>query len=525
MKRLINTTKYIAVSLALLSATGCTKDFIADNNDVNAITSISSAEYPYLFNKALSSAFVNGSYYETTQNYFADIYAQYYAKSVSTERYTLNSEYARRMYLVAYVHVGAQLKTILDGADPASGEHALANIMWVYSFGRLTDVMGPIPYAEALMVDGSQGVKYSDMPEIYADFFARLTKSVETLKKLNASTSLFAGQENLYSGNVGKWIKFANTLKLRLAMRISKKDATTAKKMAEEAYAAGLLEANADNASVLRSLVGNDFNGLANIAGWYAGSMSATMKSYLSGYQDPRLAIFFQKNVTTKEFSSRRNGMPATDINVMVNNVSVNSNALQSNVGPYWINYNANGTYTQNLTNRQHVLCAAEAYFLRAEAALNGWNVGGTAKALYEEGIKQSLSQWGVTDAAAIQAYVNSANLPAAPADYYKSPAVSNTPIQWAGAEAMQRKQIGTQKWLAIFPDGWEAWAEFRRTGYPDMYNLITSENADLPVGTFIKRLTYPEAEYNSNAEGVKTGVALLGGQDKASVRLWWDVD
>src|SRR5690606_24007664 len=133
--------------------------------------------------------------------------------------------------------------------------------------------------------------------------------------------------------------------------------------------------------------------------------------------------------------------------------------------------------------------CAAEAYFLRAEAALNGWNVGGTAKALYEEGIKQSLSQWGVTDAAAIQAYVNSANLPAAPADYYKSPAVSNTPIQWAGAEAMQRKQIGTQKWLAIFPDGWEAWAEFRRTGYPDMYNLITSENADLPVGTFIKRL------------------------------------
>ena len=64
----------------------------------------------------------------------------------------------------------------------------------------------------------------------------------------------------------------------------------------------------------------------------------------------------------------------------MVNNVSVNSNALQSNVGPYWINYNANGTYTQNLTNRQHVICAAEAYFLRAEAALNGWNVGGTAK-------------------------------------------------------------------------------------------------------------------------------------------------
>ncbi|MVZ64631.1 SusD/RagB family nutrient-binding outer membrane lipoprotein [Sphingobacterium sp. DK4209] len=525
MKKFIHKYKFLAVALPLVFSASCTKDFVEDNRDPNAITDVSNAEFPYLFNKALASVFVNASYYETTQNYFADIYAQYYAKSVSTERYMLNSEYARRMYLVSYVHVGAQLKSILDSADPNSGEYALANVIWVYNFGRLTDVMGPIPYSEALESDGSNGVKYDKMSDIYADFFVRLTKSVDALKKLNTSTSLFGGQDNLYGGNVGLWIKFANTLKLRLALRVSKIDPSLAKKMGEEAYASGVLTANTENASLLKSLLGNDFNGMASISGWYATSMSSTMKSYLQGYQDPRLSIFFQKNFTTKEFSSRRNGMPATDINVMVNNVSVNANTLQSNVGPYWITYNANGVATQNFTNRQHVLSSAEAYFLRAEGALNGWSMGGTAQALYEDGIKQSLNQWGVVDAAQVSAYTNSENLPTAPGDYYKSAAVSSTPIKWATSESMQRKQIGTQKWLAIFPDGWEAWAEFRRTGYPDMYNLITSENADLPVGTFIKRLTYPEAEYTANAQGVKEGVSYLGGTDKASVRLWWDVD
>ena len=133
--------------------------------------------------------------------------------------------------------------------------------------------------------------------------------------------------------------------------------------------------------------------------------------------------------------------------------------------------------------------------------------------------------QWGVTSEAAIAEYVNSTNLPTQPGDFHNSPAVSTTSIKWGETEGIQRKQIGTQKWLAVFPDGWEAWAEFRRTGYPDLYPLLTSDNADLPVGTFIKRLTYPNTEYTSNLSALNEGISLLGGADKASVRLWWDVD
>jgi hypothetical protein len=520
MKISIKTGKFATLLFLLIAIGGCTDDFISENRNVNAITSISLSEMPYVFNKAVSSATINATYYETTQNYFADIYSQYFAKAVSTERYNMNSAYTARMYLVSYVHVGAQLKTILKSADPNSGEYALASIMWVYTFHRLTDVLGPIPYFDALEESDATSYRYDKMSDIYADFFERLTTSVATLQKLNASTPIFGGKDNIYAGNASRWIKFANSLKLRLALRISKVDGATAKKRAEEAVASGVLEDNADNASVLRAAAGTDYNGLAYIAGWYASSMSSTMKSYLVGYNDPRLPVFFQPNFASGKYVSRRNGMSASDLNL-----AANASAQQSNIGSYWITYSSSTAYTNNITARQHVLSAAESYFLRSEGALNGWAMGGSAKDLYEKGIGVSLRQWGIANETTIAGYTSSANLPAAPQDYYNSPAVSTTPVKWAATETLQRKQIGTQKWLAVFPDGWEAWAEFRRTGYPDLYDLMTSENPDLPVGTFAKRLTYPNTEYTSNLEALNAGLVLLGGPDKASVKLWWDVD
>lgn len=505
---------------SLILTGGCTDNFVLENTDVNAITSVSTSELPYVFNRAASAAATNATYYETTQNYFADIYAQYYAKAVTTERYNLNTAYTARMYLVSYVQVGAQLKTILSKTDPKSAEYALANIMWVFTFHRLTDALGPIPYFDAINETGNTSYRYDKMSDIYADFFNRLTASIATLKGVSSSTTVFGGKDNIYAGNINRWLKFANSLKLRLALRISKVDNAKAKQMAEEAVASGVLQDNIDNALVARSATGNDYNGLAYIAGWNAGSMSSTMKSYLDGYNDPRLPIYFQKNFTTGKYVSRRNGMSASDLNL-----SANANAQQSNVGPYWISYSAATTYTRNLATSQHILGAAESYFLRAEGALNGWAMGGTAQSLYEKGMATSLKQWGVTSDATITDYINSTNLPAQPGDFSKSPAVSTTPIKWATSEAVQRKQIGTQKWLAIFPDGWEAWAEFRRTGYPDLYAVLNSDNPDLPAGTFINRLTYPNTEYTSNMEALKGGIALLGGEDKASVKLWWDVD
>ncbi|MGJ1329594.1 SusD/RagB family nutrient-binding outer membrane lipoprotein [Sphingobacterium multivorum] len=512
--------KYLPMFLACTLLGGCTKDFTIKNTASNGITTISSAELPYLFTKAISSAGINHSYYETTQNYFADIYSQYFAKSVTTERYTVNTAYTARMFLISFVQVGAQLKTIMDNVTADSPEYAMANVVWVYSFHRLTDAIGPIPYFNALQDGESTSIPYDAMDAIYADFFVRLNKAIAILESADAATAVMPSGDVIYDGNVKKWLKLANTLKLRLALRISKIDPTNAKKYAEEAVLAGVIESNADNASIEKVNTASDYNGLAQIAGWYGSSMSSTMKSYLVGYNDPRLPIYFQKNITTGTFKSRRNGMLASDLNL-----ATNASTLQSNVGPYWITYTSASSYTQNLNARQHVMCSAEAAFLRAEGALNGWSMGGTAKVWYEKGIKLSLNQWGVVDESVITAYINSSDKPVAPEDYNNSPAVSTTAISFATSAAEQRKQIGTQKWLAIFPDGWEAWAEFRRTGYPDLYDLLASDNADLPVGTFIKRLNFPNTEYTSNAAGVASGIALLGGVDKASTRLWWDVD
>ncbi len=518
MKKFLNRHKILLLSACILLNESCTKDFNTDNKDKNAITVITKSEFPLLFNRALSLTMSNGVYYETTQNYYGDIYAQYFAKSVSTERYAVDlTNYVDRLYIIAYSRGGSSLKVIMDNSDAQSPETALSNIVWVYSFSRLTDQLGPIPYSKAFD-ENSTSIAYDKMEDIYNDFFTRLTNATNTLKALNASSVVFNSQDNLYAGNISKWIKFANTLKLRLAMRISKVNPTKAKQLAEEAIASGVITENADNALVARSIVGNDYNGTAMISTWSATSMSATMKSYLGGYDDPRLPVFFQKRPGATDYKSRRNGMTAGNLAL-----AGNGNADQSIAGPYWVKFNGTAL-AANTDVRQQVICAAEAYFLRAEAALNGWNAGGTAQGLYEDGIRKSMEQWGIS-AATATIYINSTNLPSQPNDFHNSPAVSTTPIKWSTNVNEQRKQIGTQKWLAVYPDGIEAWTEFRRTGYPDMYTVLNSDNADLPVGTFIKRLVYHTSEYTRNLTGVQSGIANLNGPDKASTKLWWDVD
>jgi hypothetical protein len=132
---------------------------------------------------------------------------------------------------------------------------------------------------------------------------------------------------------------------------------------------------------------------------------------------------------------------------------------------------------------------------------------------------------WGVTDNAAILAYTNGVTLPSAPGGFFNTPAVTNIPVKFAADEATQRQQILTQKWLALYPDGHEAWAEARRSNYPVLYPLIHSDNPDVPANTMISRITFLDYDRARNTAAVEAAPALLGGPDKASTKLWWDVD
>jgi hypothetical protein len=135
------------------------------------------------------------------------------------------------------------------------------------------------------------------------------------------------------------------------------------------------------------------------------------------------------------------------------------------------------------------------------------------------------MEEWDIKEPAVINDYITSAAVPEAPGDEAGSPAVAATPIKWAAAESMQRLQIGTQKWLALYPDGQEAWSEFRRSGYPVMYPILQSDNSDLPAGTFIKRLPYSSVEASTNGAALEQAKQILGGPDNAATRVWWDVE
>ena len=153
---------------------------------------------------------------------------------------------------------------------------------------------------------------------------------------------------------------------------------------------------------------------------------------------------------------------------------------------------------------------------------------GGTAETLYNKGIEMSMNSWGITDAAAINAYINGNSLPPiapAPENGWATPPLSDIPVKFSADVAKQREQIGTQKWLAIYPNGMEAWAEMRRSGYPKMYPLINSDNPDMPKDKMIRRIVFMDLDRQTNGKAVTAAEALLGTcGDKVSTRLWWDV-
>jgi len=507
--------------LLLLGAVSCTKNFEDINTNPAKITGAGAAELPYMFSRAQSAATIQRSYYQTISILMPDLYAQYFAlttTSFTTDRYALNDTWLSRPGIVTYVLTMPQLQTIMGNTTTASGEYALANIMWVYIFHRLTDYYGPVPYFHA--GESNPSIPYDAQDKIYEDLFKRLDSSVTSLKALSAN-NVFGNYDIMYAGDKAKWIAFANTLRLRLALRISGVAPELARQQAETAVASGVMTQSAESAYVQRSLNGDDANGLAFNAANNEFSMSSTIASYLKGYNDPRIGIYFQPAVGSGQFKGLRNGSSATAINLPGNRP-----AQTSNVGTRWVNWSAaSGAWVANLAVSQPVLHASEAYFLRAEGALNGWEMGGSAKELYEKGIAVSMDEWGIKDLAAINEYIASDALPAAPGDEAGSPAVSSIPVKWGTTEAAQRAQIGIQKWLGLFPDGVEAWAEFRRSGFPQMYPLLQSDNADLPLGTFIKRLPYSSVDAATNGVELEKAKQMLGGPDNAATRVWWDIN
>jgi hypothetical protein len=512
--------KYSGVALlcSMVLAMSCTDDYDDINTNKNKISVLGPSQIPFLFSKAQSTATNNGWNYQIAQNLFHDQYAQYFANTTTyfpSDRLVIRMDWIRAAWNPIYTEVVPQLQTILAETELASAEHALANVWWVYTFHRLTDTWGPVPYKNAGIA--ALGVPYDAQDVIYDDMFLRLDSAISTLENFPGGNA-FDDFDLIYGGDLDKWKKFANTLRLRLAIRISNVDAARAKSEGEAAAASGTLTTSPDDdALIVRTKKGDDFNGLA-IMDWNEFRMSAAMESVLKGYDDPRMPIYFLPSVATGDYEGLRNGLTSADMAAPLNKADANSHH-----GDRW-------NSVTGLETPSNVMATAEADFLKAEATLLGWDMGGgTAKTHYENGIRNSMLQWGITDNAVINAYISSTNTPIAPGDFLNSPPLTDVPVVWGATPDVQKEQITLQKWLALYPEGVEAWADIRRSGALKLYPVANSDNPDLPstpsnpATNSIRRIPFINDEKVSNSVEVGRAETLLQGPDKIITPLWWD--
>lgn len=510
-----------------LSMTACTgwfdnippyeaTDDILDGDNVKI-----GAFFPQLQRNVVST---QNNQFQRSQNMLGDIYSGYMALPTKFDANKNSSTYFfddnalnppfEKVYTQA---IGAYTEIKRNtGADEESHVYQWAQILKIASMHRFTDMWGPIPYTQ--VGNGGMTTPYDSQEAVYMKFFEELDKAVEVLSKFvanNPGSKPMAEYDLVYGGDYAKWVKFANSLHLRLAMRLAYIKPDVAQREAEKAVAnpGGLITSNDDNAGV-KSVGANEvINQLWTMWADYKDiRMGASILSVLDGYDDPRLGKMFSLgNLNgTEGYFALRTGINLDDnkdsrMGYSCPNIQIDSPII-------WMN-------------------AAEVAFLRAEGALRGWNMGGvTAQEAYEQGISLSFAQWGAGDPTD---YMQDTEKTAAD---YVDPlvssnninAVSHITIAWDENDSKDKclERIITQKWIATFPDGQEAWTEYRRTGYPQLFPVkVNNSGGTVDTDIQVRRVPFARSEYTLNPEGIQKAVQLLGGPDNGGTRVWWDVE
>jgi hypothetical protein len=388
---------------------------------------------------------------------------------------------------------------------------AWAQILKVLVMQRVSDVYGPIIYTKYGVINEDKSIDYDTQKDAYYAFFKDLDTAVTILTPLaNSPLTPFKRFDLTYDGTYKAWLKLANSLRLRLAIRISKIDPVKAKQEGEAALAhpAGVLSSETEDARVNIAPLANPYNTYTN--SYNDIRMGAPMESILTGYDDPRLAVYFQpSSAVPGVYKGIRTGIALPD------------------------KIYADYSKLADMESKMQLMTAAEVWFLKAEAALRGWAGAGNAADNYNMGVTTSFRQHKIDEPVApylanntgkalpyvdVKNAVN--NVPAG------DPNLSTVTIRWEEGDAFERKleRIITQKWIAVFPDGQEAWSEFRRTGYPKLFPVVVNNSGGkIPTATFIRRVNFVSSEYATNPKGVERAITLLGGPDNGGTRLWWD--
>lgn len=466
--------------------------------------------------------------YQTAYNLAADCWSGYFGQNnnwggPNNLNYFLKDGWVASSYTESYSTIVPLWQDLKGKTETQFPEvFALAQILKISAWHKATDMFGPIPYKEA--GKGLITVPYDSQEEVYKAMFKELSDAIEVLTKYadNGNSKLLPNADAVYAGDVHKWVVYANSLMLRLAMRVYYADAALSKKYALQAvnHSYGVMKTKDDEAKMERGASLEFKNNLDVLINQYNECrMGSSMLAYLGGYQDPRLPKYFNTSTVSQAVTvgtyGKYSGVP-TGHDVSSNDAFKDSSrpAITSTTPTYWMR-------------------ASEVYFLLAEAALHGFAVGGTAESLYEKGIEMSFEENGIASSE-VADYMSSGLKPSAysfhltnPSVNVDVPAVTEATTAWSGTDEEKLEKIMIQKWIALYPNGQEAWTEYRRTGYPKLHSVVTNySNGEIDSEIGIRRMRFPtnkstSAEDIANLESARK--LLRGGLDKAGTRLWWD--
>ena len=531
MNKILTLTLAVAVTVSMVS---CVKDFTSrntnqeqaneemmehDNMRTGSYVSQMIANVLPSYQNDGSNEYGSASY-QVVQGLTGNIFANYEAASNSgfhqTNEYNLVADgWTKALFEDAFVRAMAPWAKLNALRETSPYDAALGDILKVAVLHRVTDAYGPIPYTQ--LGTGVNHVAYDTQEEVYRAMFEDLDGAIETLQELvsGGTSTYLEDYDNVFYGNMNKWLAFANTLRLRLATRVVYASEELYKAEAAKALssAAGFIEEDVllhPGAGAWENpiyVIEYNFNDGDAKAG-------ATIVTYMNSYNDPRRASYFTAGSDGKYYGVRMGA-------------AVDSNYPKSTL---WSRVNC--------TNSDPLkwMSGAEADFLKAEYFLRNGDAA-AAKAAYEAGVKRSFAIAGASGA---DAYlrgtdgVGSYTDPVTGGNSYGNN-LTDVAVSWDSQSEMEGhlEQILTQKYITMFPEGMEAWAEFRRTGYPRVIPTATNNSGGLiDTQKQIRRLVYPTSEYTANNANVKEGVNLLISEaseaasvkeDNGGTKVWWD--
>lgn len=384
-------------------------------------------------------------------------------------------------------------QVVIDkGVEEARPNIEAVGLIWrAWVFHQVTDLYGDIPYSQALNGEENTQPAYDPQSQVYAGLLNDLERAAGLL---TASGTGFGAGDLIYSNDFVRWERFANSLRMRLAMRMSEVDATTAASEFAAAYAAGPMQSNADNAVLAWPGAPYENPLYENWQGRDDHGISADMVNTLSALNDPRLQLYAEPTAdaspcggVTPCYHGHTNGIGDPPLSL----------AAYSRIGNFW---RANGAATPTV-----IMSYSESKFLEAEAAARGW-IAGSAAALYLEAIEANMEMYQAQGAA-------NAPTDAEIAAYLAQPAVAYTGIN----------DIHLQKWLSLYMQGPEAWANVRRTDQPVLApgSAMLANLGQIPV-----RFYYPDSEQSLNSENLGNALTAQGmSAPNLTTNVWWDVN